>query len=301
MPPEKNPQPTPENPPQNSSLKQIRTFQGDVAEALGTQKESIFSIQQREQSKRAGSVPTTSPKEEAPRRYRQLFLLFIGSLVFIALGALGAWYSYQEFQRKTAPPEIAAPLNRFITPNTEVDLDITGSNRSSLLTSIDTTRVSVPGGELRHLILLETIGVESNLVSTEDFLEILGSRAPGNLVRAFSPLFMFGFLGESTFIIIPLESFENAFAGMLAWEESMVEDIGPLFSVNPFTRDPTATSTQPVFKDAIIQNKNFRIIRREDESTLLYSFFNNRMLIITDSAETLMSIIERADREQLSR
>lgn len=77
MPPEeKDSPPTPSAPePQNrapSPLKQIRTFQGDVAEALDRQQESLFSIQQAERAKviSGGSVPTPpSPETQKQKEF----------------------------------------------------------------------------------------------------------------------------------------------------------------------------------------------------------------------------------------
>ena len=61
----------------SSPLKQIRTFQGDVAEALGKQKESIFSIQQSEQLKRAsgGTVPEADNDAESDKKRKEFILL----------------------------------------------------------------------------------------------------------------------------------------------------------------------------------------------------------------------------------
>ena len=61
----------------SSPLKQIRTFQGDVAEALGKQHESLFSIQQSEQLKRASGGSVFEAEEVNQRR--EFILLMAGS------------------------------------------------------------------------------------------------------------------------------------------------------------------------------------------------------------------------------
>src|SRR3989344_1612476 len=46
----------------NSPLKQIRTFQGDVAEALGKEKPSLVSIQRAEHAKYGAPTPESTAK-----------------------------------------------------------------------------------------------------------------------------------------------------------------------------------------------------------------------------------------------
>src|SRR3989344_7405846 len=104
-------------------LKQIRTFQGDVAEALQKQQESLVSIQRAEHLKRS----SVEPSGNDGARKQSLFLI-LGSLLLVALGSAGVWYAYNEFVKKTTTPTMAVPANRFVTANTEVNLDITASS-----------------------------------------------------------------------------------------------------------------------------------------------------------------------------
>ncbi|OHB10841.1 MAG: hypothetical protein A3G05_02330 [Candidatus Zambryskibacteria bacterium RIFCSPLOWO2_12_FULL_45_14] len=265
-------------------LKQIRTFQGDVAEALQRQQESLVSIQRAEHLKR-GSI---EPSGDDQTRKQSLFLI-LGSLLLFALGSAGAWYAYNAFIDKTRTPPIAVPVNRFITSNTEVNLDITASSsRDVVISAISGAAGNVPGNELHHIQVP---------LSSSEFFQTLGSRAPGSLVRAFDPLFMFGALGQSNFLIIKLASFENAFAGMLLWEKNMAQDIGPLFTTAPLLKSIPVGAT---FTDVTDRNKDMRMLAIEGKSILLYSFFDNNMVIITDSIETLRTLIERLTREKLS-
>ena len=123
-----------------------------------------------------------------------------------------------------------------------------------------------------------------------------GSRASGSLTRALEPVFMLGLLGESRFIIFKLSSFENAFAGMLAWEATLKEDLNGLF-----LKPVTASSTPQSFQDIIYRNKDVRALVDGGEAYLLYSFFDSKTLIITDDLETLEQLSDRLTREKLTR
>ena len=296
-----NNSPAPTNPP----LKQIRTFQGDVARALKTQNESLYSIHETEKLKQAsgGTVPSFAI-DDSPKRRRMAFLL-LGGILFIILGLAGAWLAYNEFLKKTAPPVVTLAENRFITPQQTVDIDLTGTTRDRALEAIQDESGEVGKDELKHLVLRKGIGPAAPLITSTEFFLILGGAVPSNLIRAFEPLFMLGTLGESRFLIFKISSYDNAFGGMLNWENRMPSDIGPIFSTNDLVKNIPSTY---VFKDIVSKNKDVRAlfapIGPESTSTtpvLLYSFFDNRMLIITDSLDTLKTLIDRLTQESLSR
>ncbi|MBI2086801.1 MAG: hypothetical protein HYT69_01355 [Candidatus Zambryskibacteria bacterium] len=275
-----------------SSLKQIRTFQGDVATALEQQKESLVSIQRTEAAKRGGTTPSS---DSNARGHSSVF--FFGGFLLIALGSVGGYLAYNEFLRKTAPPAIAAPESRFISAEMSEELDVSDVSRESLILKINDSAAEIPRAGVKHLII--------NTTSAE-FLKMLETRAPGNLVRALDPLFMLGAYrapgsiagDESRFVIFKLASFENAFAGMLNWEQNLAEDLGPLFSTAPLLQ---SIDFESVFKDVVSKNKDVRVLSAAEEPIILYSFFDNRMLIITEDLETLQILIERLTRELLSR
>ncbi|MDO8565049.1 MAG: hypothetical protein Q7R67_00250 [bacterium] len=301
------------DPEEKSPLKQIRTFQGDVADALHRQNESLVSIQQTEASRRRASPDEVVDSEISERRKKTFFLL-IGSLFFIILGIAGAWYGYREYLRKTAPPTPVTPSSRLISPESAVTLDLSTASREIFLSRFAEAIIDVPAGALRHVILRNGPTVNSPLLETAGFFKILESQAPASLVRSFEPIFMVGALGESPFLIIKLSSFESAFAGMLAWEPNMAPDVAPLLGTEELLKVIPSTS---VFKDVIVRNKDVRMLESSSVSTtstssgqasspqatpiILYSFFDNRILIITENSETLQILMDRLTREKLSR
>jgi hypothetical protein len=274
-----------------SPLKQIRTFQGDVAEALNRQKESLVSIQRAEHSSKSRKNPESKTSTATAQKRKRVFFLFLGAVILFILGVIGIWYAYNEFISNATTPTMEGHESRFFTPDTEEEIAPAAPARDSLINTVSfATRNQVPG-EIKHLILP---------LSTSELFDILNTKAPGSLVRAFDPLFMLGTLGESTFLIIKLSSFENAFAGMLAWEKDLYPDIGALFATREVLRDILPDS-ELVFRDVTDRNKDLRLLEFGEQDVILYSFFGNNMLIITDKIETLMVIMERLTREKLSR
>jgi hypothetical protein len=296
--------------PEASPLKQIRTFQGDIAEALGQQKTSIFSLQQQAHAKNVAVARLAPELPEDLAGKKKIIMLVIGTIVLVGLGVGGTWYAYSQYKIKTALPVVTIATNRFINVQNTLDFDATTLNRDSLVSAVRTERAVTPApGAVQQIQLHNGAGAAAPLISTEDFLNILQTSAPGNLVRAFDPLFMIGILGglptapaggpTHTFIIIKLDSFESAFPGMLAWEPTLANDILPLFAGDAEVQNVTAQSP---FTDITIQNKDARILRDGNGHTvLLYSFYANNYLIITDTEDSLRALIGLLDSQTLSR
>lgn len=282
---------------EKSPLKQIRTFQGDVAEALEKQHESLVSIQRVEHLKKESSAPNNTSDAVSKKRIEFTYLL-VGAFLLFVLSAVGIWYAYNEFIRKTNTPPTVLPANRFIYSESELALNINNVSRESFVETLSNALEGAEEGEVRHIILKKGISEETELLPISDFLSILKSAAPGNLVRAFDPLFMLGAYGKSTFLIIKLTSFENAFGGMLSWEKDINRDLGPLLATAEIAKN---IEPGTVFVDIIDRNKDARALSFYDETVLIYSFLDNNTLIITDSLETLRTIVDRITKEKLSR
>ncbi len=291
MPPEQKSE-APAGPTPPSPLKQIRTFQGDVASALSRQNESLYSIQAQEHARQGGglSVPSASA-----------IPLFVGSLLFLGLAGIGGWYTYTEFMRKTAVPEPVVPTSRLVSAEDSVEINLSALNRDTLFAAIGNSAEGAGSNELRHFVLRNGT---STLSTAEDFFSVLQTSAPGSLVRALDPIFMLGTLGESRFLIFNLKSYDNAFGGMLNWEKAMAADIGPLFATALYAQSIAPTS---VFKDVVYRNKDARVLYSGDPlatssvPVILYSFFSNDTLIVTDKPESLQTLIDRLTRERLTR
>ena len=279
----------------NSPLKQIRTFQGDVAEALGKEKPSLVSIQRAEHAKYGAPTPESSAKG----RRNQFFFLSSGSLILLVLGGLGAWFAYSQFLKQAVSPIVATPDNQFFSVNSDLELVVATSSRETLIQETLGKTREIPATELAQITLKTRVG--DKVLSSTDLFRTLQTKASSQLLRAFDPLFMLGAIGAnsttsapSTFIIIKLTSFENAFAGMFAWEPNLLKDLGPLFSTTP-------TIEELAFTDVTDRNKDVRVLGPSDEPVLLYTFFESEFLIITDSLETLHTLVEDLTREKLSR
>lgn len=292
----------------NSPLKQIRTFQGDMADAIRRQNESLISIQRAEQAKlaaeRAARGEVVDDLEDTTHHDgRKVFTFFVLSLLLIGLGAVGGWFGYQEIARKMTPPEIPISPSRLITTTDTTEIYMGPLSRLELIDKVALASEEVPNpGQILHIDLVTASTTGKLVVPAEKFLEKLETNAPGSLVRAFDPIFMLGAFGgetKSIFLIMPVNSFENAFPGMLTWESTLAQDLGPLFATRNLLSN---ISSETKFQDLTIRNKDTRVLKDDQGNIILiYSFFDTKTLIITDNEESLRTLISRLENELLSR
>ncbi len=319
----------PDNTPESSEetpLKQIRTFQGDIAEALKHKGESVFSLSERERVKKetaqkveataaSGSESNVAPTAPEPTIYEDSTpkpehhwvkptLLVLGTLLLLSTAGYAGWVTLTQYQNKTALPVVNIPDNQFVTPQSIFNIDATKLDGAGLVRAILAERgAKISSGSIQQIQLTE--GEPVAPVTTEHFLvHYLLSSAPPSLVRAFDPLFSLGLLGANsgevgphTFLIIKLDSFENAFPGMLLWESGMGKDLLPI--INPGTN---SAATNSLFTDVTIQNKDARVLRDTTGNTvLLYSFYDNNYLIITDNESSLRAIVSALNAQKVVR
>lgn len=283
-----------------NKLKQIRTFEGDVAETIKNQKESIVSIQRAEVTRRESSGLPGEPNTE--KSFKPFFMA-LGILLFFGLGGAGAYFAYQTYVDKSALPIVDTPANQFLLPTKISEIDASTLSRQAMIGVFAIERSQERGiNSITQIQLRRGNTLESELLSPRDFLTRMNANASEPLMRSMSPLMMSGILGDNpphTFLIIQINSFENAFSGMLDWEKRMAEDLLPVFAdeekVNSFP-------TNSPWTDLVVQNRDTRILKDPNgETVLVYGFFEGNLLIISDTEAVWRTLAERLEAQKLSR
>jgi hypothetical protein len=134
--------------------------------------------------------------------------------------------------------------------------------------------------------------------TTAEFLKAIGAHPSDQLVQALSNQF---FLGIHTVdknapvLIIPVASYDNAFAGMLAWEPAMNTDLQPVFTPVPIlTMGTNNIPTQRTFVDEVMRNYDARALKDDNGNIELYYTFPTRnILIIAESPYSLTEVLSR--------
>ena len=274
-------------------IKSLRTYQGDVEEAINKNKYTTSTILVAEQ-KRKEKEPE---KIINPRRvaFRNNFFLTLGGLLLIVgVGAIGVTY-YLKYTEKTPVIQKDKTILSF---SSEKNISISSGKREDLFSGILLNKRSFNSNPNSILYLNITNGTVKANVS--DVLDLLGPHMPPSLVRSFNSDYMFGIYSFDTnepFIILKTNDFANSFSGMLKWEKDMVLDIGELFNI---VMDNSTTG--PVFIDQALRNRDLRILKGSDNTTsMLYSFIDKNTLLITKNENIFNAVIGKYFVSQQSR
>ena len=295
-------------------LRPIRTFQSDVEEVMKRQQVSRATIAIAEserravQEKQAAEAPAPPPQsskvfhiEQAlpvSVKWRAATLLPIAVVFLFLVGTGTGLYLFFSEEKTAVSPEEKTQ----VPPSAGVLL---GENErrtgviKTLQNRLDT--LSVPQNELRTIPI--TLG--NAPITTAELLGKLETAAPGPLVRALGAtptLGVHGFRGGQPFVLWSVSSYDHAFAGMLAWEEDMLSDIGPLFGISPRALVETLSSTTAevlqhtlVFKDIVARNKDVRaVFGPKGGFIFLYAFIDKETLVLTTNEDTLKFLMGRA-------
>jgi hypothetical protein len=209
-----------------------------------------------------------------------LILLVIAS---IAIGGIFIFTSQPETEQR-APSDTFTPVPDIESEEPTPTLTLTILSDTFLSDAHDAV-MRAPSGIVEIPIYADTA---MRNATAQEFFAAAQVSLFDRAVRMLEPDFVFGSVTTDKnvpFILIRSNNFDSLFAGLLAWEPRMPEELAPLFTI-------TATSER--FTDAVQNNNSIRVLVGDDGSEqLLYSFINARTVIITTSAEALSLLLSR--------
>jgi hypothetical protein len=264
-------------------------------------------LPQKEAEKKAVVVPvprteqkrTPAPsvyKERGPRN-RFLSPTFITVAVILFASIAGMSVSMLIFKKDagTAVEKVAVYQVPSLIEGTTEGVPLLG-DRGVLLEAL-TARLRENDTILQLYTTMEDAG-GNRPASAEETLGVISPKISGSFGRTIREI-AFGGAAQDPFIIMKVNSFDIAFAGMLEWEQTMSSDLSPFFG-DPvvITFDPSArTDTQvreAFFKDMIASNKNARLLLDQNGSDrIIYTFVDQNTILITKNKETLDVLLPR--------
>ncbi len=262
-------------------LHSLRTYQGDVDEALSKNKTSVSSIVIAEQKRRDETLALPEEKQQTESRNRY-FIIIGGILVLIGIGVLLFVYYIQPSNTVT----LQQKAKTLIGFSSQKSIPLININRDQLSGTI---AKEIQGFKLppNAVLYLNTVNASSTAANVGDTLGLLAPRMPSSLPRSFENDYMLGvysFDVNAPFIILTTTDYATSYSGMLKWEPDMLSDLGSAFGI-------TSTTTS-AFIDASVQNKDLRELKNEQgQVVLLYSFIDKNTLVITTRESILTGIV----------
>ncbi len=270
---------------ERTPIKSLRTFQGDVQEAISKNNYSSTTILVKEQERKLENPVLAKESAEiigSSNARNKTFILF--GVTFIVLGLVSVATLY--YMKSTEKVVVEKQTKAMIAFTEERKIDFENQNRKNLIEKIiDGKKNNLP---VNSVLYLNTTKNDS-VISVTELLETISPQMPPSLQRSFKGEYMLGIYSYDTnepFIILSVDDYTLSYPGMLKWEENIVSDLGEIFDADK------ASTTSELFTDETIKNRDIRVLKdTSGNSVLLYSFIDKKTLVITKNENILSAIV----------
>ena len=304
---------------QTNGVARIRTYERDVEEfmkqeggtaakfALAEQERRIGRVETKNiphhNSSLEGGVPTKVGTEDVsiPSPTAEHYLatarsLALWSVIFLFLAGevgIGYWYVSNLPARQESAPRVTGTA-KIILADREKTIDTSRLARDTFITSFAREREAALA--LSSFTLITPSVTErdaegraaARALTAQEFLSVMNASVEGEFIRALEPRFALGIRGlpfNRAFLIFKTNYYQTALAGMLKWEETMLNDVGPLFG------DAIGRMN---FTDRTIRNRDVRELLGEDgKPLLLYGFADKKTFIVTNDEDSFEKIMDK--------
>lgn len=275
----------------------LHTYTSDFADRIDEKQASKFTVLAADSD--TGVRTTTSVKKKSTVLPVVLAVL----LIIVGIGGLFAAYRFMSTGEET---NVALGVPSLILADEKMELDgpnyrqdladaasqplVDGNILITYVTAASTTTLGLqsapqPGGALIRLLNLGAPDIIFRNVDLSSTVGVVAAQAEA-----------------SPFFIFRVNSYERTFAGMLAWESSMLADLEPLYPQYPApVSDLVATTTVSIpptasafFVDDIVSNIDVRALRdSEGRTLLLYGYSDKETLLIARNEAAFTTLVAR--------
>ncbi|MFZ2523538.1 MAG: hypothetical protein WAW92_04105 [Minisyncoccia bacterium] len=276
-----------ENKQQPKPIKALRTYAGDVEEALNKTKSSSATIMLAEEKRREEKPQLSIIRRPQSSERNRLYLVLSSILLFLAISVIGAVYYLKQNEETVILQQSKALINY----TKSVDLNVSSSTREQILQKISNERESF-GQPANSVLFINTTDVTGEAFPAEELFTRISGKIPADLARSFQDKYMIGvyaFDSNALFMIIKTDDYQIAYSGMLRWEKNMINDVGRIFSVPQNLMGGNVN-----FIDEEYKNRDLRIVLDSNNKTvLLYTFIDKNTIIITTGEDVLNAILSK--------
>jgi hypothetical protein len=286
----------------NADLHTLRTFQSDLADTIKSGEGSLVKIAMAEHNKLELEKQNVDPAS----RKNIAFVLGGIILVVVAVGVIG-YAIYQKIPKTVPLSQNPVGLPTVITVNSTQGLNVTALTRDNIANLLGATYINATPtlNTVGRILPFTQTDAKStqHIVTTSELFTMLESQIPPELVRSFDPTFTMGvyaYDGNGLFIAFKTDSYTTAFAGMLAWEHSMFDELYRIFAIK--TGGTNADLFTSSWKDRVIRNQDTRaLLDTQGNVVLFYTFLgqNKDVVIIADKESTLNEVVNRLTANNL--
>lgn len=276
----------------------IKTYRDYAAEELkkggGTLTKMIVQERDREREQ----------KRHSPKNTKNILVTAL-AILFVLAGAgvvvLSFFLVSQKQDEITEKNSFVVNAQPLIISDFRKEIYIDDPTLAKLTRAVDAEveSTTIPVGSIKHVYFVQDgEDVPKELVTAGGLLRDLNTQAPSALLRTFDADFMYGFYSStevSPFLLFKVGSFNTAYAGMLEWERTIIQDVD-----NLFTQDLSDTN-RSVFEDIVLYNTDVRVLLDEQGEVIFgYGFLQDKTsLVIFDNRLTLREVITRTQQNTI--
>lgn len=291
-------------PEESGKLSTVHTLRHDLQHVVTSDKVSLVHAAALEQDRVRQKDTAIPHATAAAQRNKRTFGFLLATFLFLFLGAAALFGVYIVTQQRTAPAmRVSGPS--LIFAEQEVALPLDNTNANVLRTQLAQARNAQTGalGSITRVVPLTQALAEDGTPTMRastfgEFMTAINIEPPEDLMRALDEEFFLGFhtIDETVpLIVVPVLAYDRAFAGMLAWESHLNDDLAPVFTAVPRTTiNEFGVPTVRPYGDYVLRNYDVRALK-DDQGViqLYYSFPNPQLLIIAESPYTFTEVLSR--------
>jgi hypothetical protein len=274
---------------------------------------SVVSIAASEAARRETKPLASGQLDSQPEKFSFRPLIYLGVGVFL-FGAAAGLVAFVFLNQQSPLPPHTVGVTPFIAidATTPVILPPDVNSPGAMKALVDAKNKESLALGLMAQLYVEQAGTSTDIqptyVSAQQFLTLIAPTLPDTFTRTIAPVYLLGvhsFGNNQPFLIFKVDSYEQGYAGMLAWETTMKHDLSPLFDYTPVpktqTASTTATSTAPSFIDSIVVNHDARVLKDQYGTIdFLWTFLDHSTVVITTNPDTLREIVSRLTQTPVS-
>ncbi len=298
------PELAPEAPaPTKDAVQSVHTLKQDLQQVVHDQKISVVRAAALEQEKQR--VPEEIVVKPHSNRVKNFFFAAF-LLLFLGGAALGGVYIVMQSRTQPLPDQ---QTNSLVFAEQTVPLPLDGQTATQLKGLLAGVRDASTGslGSITRIAPLKVVsspeGETTRLATLTEFFSAIGVTPPEDLTRALSDDFFFGVHTidrNAPLLVIPVLSYDRAFAGMLAWESNINAQLAPVFvRVPDLLLGADGIPARRAFTDIVMRNYDVRALTDDSGAVALYYAFPTRnILVIAENPHSFTELLSRLQAQR---
>ena len=292
-----------------SPVVSLHTMKTDLQDVVREQKMSAVRAASMEADKQSARQTPLQTPAQASGPARTTLLMAFATLILLGVGAAAVLALYTVMHTQSGAQAPASPTLLFA--ENQLPLPISNRSQSVLKKTLTAMLAQAPSsvGSITQVVPVtvvvdpQTLQQSQRPATLSEFLNGIGAHPLDDLMRALSSDFFFGIHAADVpapVFVIPVVSYDRAFAGMLAWEGTMDSDLGALFRQVPaVTAGQDGLPAPRQFVDLVVRNYDARALKDDTGAVVLYySFPTPNLLIIAASPYTFPEVLSRLQAER---